>query len=81
MPQLTKLAVAALITFFALASATPTAIVMHSERDIEHPPCFCFDGSPIGFYCGFQEGASPGHLTGDCDPNWAYACGNGHIPM
>jgi len=85
MPSIMKLALS-LVAFLTLALATPTtypAVIM-GERDVasgSEPPCLCYDGTPIGFYCGFEEGASPGHLTGTCDPNLCYACGNGHQPM
>lgn len=83
MTQLKALLIA-LVGFAAVVTTTPVSgfptSPVPAQLNPREPPCLCWAGT-IGFVCGWDEDRSPGHLTGNCDPNLAYACGGGPYPM
>lgn len=75
MTQLHHLVVV-LASFAALAIAAPAVdleLSAPSNLETREPPCRCYAGT-YAWLCGFELGASPGHLTGTCNPNNIYLC-------
>jgi hypothetical protein len=68
--------VVALVGFTALTIAAPAVdveLANPSTLEAREPPCRCYAGT-YAWLCGFERDDSPGHLTGDCNPNNVYLC-------
>lgn len=66
-------ALAGFATLVVAAPAVDLELSAPSTLETRETPCRCYAGT-YAWLCGFQRDASPGHLTGDCNPNNVYLC-------